>query len=45
MTFVNPGHDYPQRVRYWREGGALKAEISLIDGSNAMQFTFARMGE
>jgi hypothetical protein len=44
VTFVNPGHDYPQRVRYWREGELLKAEISLIDGSRAIGFAFSRMG-
>ena len=43
VTFLNPDHDYPQRVRYWREGGELKAEISLLDGGNAMQFAFRPM--
>jgi hypothetical protein len=43
VTFLNPAHDYPQRVRYWREDGELRAEISLLDGSNATQFTFRRM--
>ncbi len=44
VTFVNPANDYPQRIRYWREGEKLKAEISLEDGSNAMDWTFTRMG-
>lgn len=44
VTFHNAANDYPQRVRYWREGELLKAEISLEDGSNAMRWTFARMG-
>lgn len=44
VTFHNAGNDYPQRVRYWREGALLKAEISLLDGSQAMQWTFQRMG-
>ena len=43
VTFVNAANDYPQRVRYWREGGELKAEISLLDGSNPNQFIFSRM--
>ncbi|MGB5019417.1 DUF6265 family protein [Sphingorhabdus sp.] len=44
IIFENPDHDYPQRIRYWREGDILKAEISLLDGSKAVQFLFNRMG-
>ncbi|MGX7952164.1 DUF6265 family protein [Tsuneonella sp. HG249] len=44
LTFVNKDHDYPQRVRYWREGEKLLAEVSLIDGSNAMRWTYRRQG-
>lgn len=44
IVFVNAEHDYPQRIHYWREGQELKAEISLIDGSNATQFSFKMMG-
>lgn len=44
ITFTNAAHDYPQRVRYWRDGALLRAEISLIDGSNAMQFAYRPMG-
>ena len=40
VVFENAAHDYPQRVRYWREGRLLKAEISLIDGSNAKRFNY-----
>ena len=43
VTFLNPQNDYPQRVRYWREGGELRAEISQLDGSNVVQFTFGPM--
>jgi hypothetical protein len=43
VTFLNPENDYPQRVRYWREDGELKAEISLLDGSDAAQFAFRPM--
>jgi Domain of unknown function (DUF6265) len=44
IVFVNPDHDYPQRIHYWREGKALNAEISLIDGSKAVQFSFKLIG-
>lgn len=44
ISFANPAHDYPQKVRYWRDGALLRAEISLIDGSNAVQFAYRRMG-
>ena len=32
IEFANPAHDFPQRIRYWREGDRLHAEISLLDG-------------
>ncbi len=41
VTFVNPAHAYPQRIRYWREGAALIAELSALDGSNAKRWTYA----
>lgn len=44
VTFVNPGNDFPQQVRYWREGDLLKARISQLDGSRAIEWTFKRMG-
>ena len=44
IVFENPDHDYPQRIYYWREGKELKAEISLMDGSKAVQFSFRLMG-
>ena len=44
LTFVNAGHDYPQRIRYWREGAELVAEISLLDGSKPMRWRYRRMG-
>jgi hypothetical protein len=43
VTFENAGHDYPQRIRYWREGDALLAEISLKDGSKAMRWRYRRV--
>ena len=42
LLFVNAENDYPQRVRYWREGAELLAEISQIDGSNAIRWRFRR---
>ena len=40
-VFANPAHDYPQRIRYWREGAMLNAEISLLDGSKLMRWRFS----
>ena len=37
-SFINPGHDYPQKVHYIREGNRLVATISLLDGSNPNVF-------
>ena len=42
VTFVNTANDYPQRIRYWREGPLLKAEIALEDGSRARTWTYKR---
>lgn len=44
IEFANPAHDYPQRIRYWREGDMLHAEISLSDGSRANSWAYAPMG-
>lgn len=44
IEFANPGHDYPQRIRYWREEGRLKARISLMDGSKAHDWDYGPMG-
>ena len=43
IVFENSEHDYPQRIHYWRDGHELKAEISLIDGTKAVQFSFELM--
>lgn len=40
VTFVNLSNDYPQRIRYWREGSDLLAEISLADGSKARRWRY-----
>lgn len=42
ITFVNAGHDYPQRIHYRREGDELTAEISLADGSKAMRWSYRK---
>ena len=42
LTFVNAEHDYPQRIRYWREGKYLIAETALSDGSKAQRWRYSR---
>ncbi len=42
ITFANPGHDYPQRVRYWRRGAELVAEIALADGTKPRRWVYHR---
>ncbi|RYD55917.1 MAG: hypothetical protein EOP60_05525 [Sphingomonadales bacterium] len=42
VRFENRAHDYPQVVRYWREGDMLMAEISLADGSKPRRWTYRR---
>ena len=44
IVFANPTHDYPQKIRYWREGMELHAEISLMDGSRAYRWRYKRQG-
>ena len=36
--FANPEHDYPQEIRYRREGDTLYASISLKDGEKPRTF-------
>ena len=45
ITFVNAGHDYPQRIRYWRDGKDLVAEVSLAGGSKAQRWRYAPKGD
>lgn len=45
ISFANPDHDYPQRIRYWREGRLLMAETAKMDGSQAQNWTYAPAGE
>jgi hypothetical protein len=44
IMFANEAHDYPQKIRYRREGPRLIAEISMMDGSKAMRWTYERGG-
>lgn len=39
-SFINPEHDYPQRITYQRDGQRLQATISALDGSGAMSFAW-----
>jgi hypothetical protein len=41
-TFENAAHDYPQRIRYVREGERLTATISKIDGSGVRSWGYTR---
>ena len=43
VTFSNTAHDYPQRIRYWRTGDTLNAEVSLKDGARPMRWTHTRV--
>lgn len=45
VTFENAAHDYPQRIRYWRDEDKLMAEIALADGSRAVLWEYARTGD
>lgn len=45
VIFENAEHDYPQRIRYWRDGEGLKAQISKLDGSQPMDFSWRMMGQ
>ncbi len=44
IEFANPAHDFPQRIRYWRDGNGLHAEIALIDGSRAVSWSYTPLG-
>jgi hypothetical protein len=39
-VFENPDHDFPQRIAYVRDGDRLDAEISLLDGSGAVSWSW-----
>lgn len=40
IEFANPAHDFPQRIRYWRQGKLLMAEVSKLDGSGAVRWNY-----
>lgn len=40
VEFANPANDYPQRIRYWRQGKLLMAEVSRLDGSDVMRWNY-----
>ena len=40
IEFSNPANDYPQRIRYWRQGKLLMAEISKLDGSQTLRWNY-----
>jgi hypothetical protein len=42
VEFVNPTHDYPQRITYELKGDKLEAEISLSDGKKPIRWTYQR---
>jgi len=42
IEFTNAEHDYPQRIRYELKGNKLDAEISRIDGSKSIRWTYSR---
>ena len=42
IEFTNAAHDYPQRIRYELKDGRLNAEISLLDGTKAVQWSYSR---
>jgi hypothetical protein len=42
-VFVNPAHDYPQRIVYRRNGRGMTATTSLADGSNAQTWKYKKI--
>ena len=44
VRFTNAANDYPQRIRYALKNGKIEAEISLLDGSKPMRWTYSREG-
>ena len=43
IMFTRDGPDYPQRIRYWREGERLVAEIAAYDGTGALHWRYSRV--
>lgn len=42
ITFVNAGHDYPQRIHYVATADGLNAEVSLADGRKPERWSYHR---
>lgn len=42
VRFINAANDYPQRITYTLKAGELQAEISKLDGGNAIRWTYER---
>ncbi|MDE2436981.1 MAG: hypothetical protein KGM49_12040 [Sphingomonadales bacterium] len=40
VEFANAANPYPQRIRYWRQGQLLMAEISRLDGSDVVRWNY-----
>lgn len=38
VVFTNPKHDYPQEIRYRRDGSKLSATVSLLGGDKSNSF-------
>ena len=44
ITFVNAGHDFPQRVRYVATADGIDAEVSLANGTKPQRWRYRRSG-
>lgn len=42
LVFENLAHDFPQRVRYAREGDVLTARVESADGAKGMSWRYVR---
>ena len=40
VEFANSGYEYPQRIRFWRQGQLLMAEMSRLDGSDVRRWNY-----
>ncbi len=45
VTFANPQHDFPKRIRYTRTGNTLTARIDDGEDNNARSFVWERCAE
>jgi hypothetical protein len=44
IEFANPWHRFPQRITYRRRGGALNVEMSMLDGTRSINWTYQAKG-